>query len=71
MRSTRSAPMLTAASRMMPSKSGCSNGAMSKIRKKNEITRRISAPKIEPIALPVPPSSDVPPMTTAAIEFSV
>ncbi len=44
---------------------------MSKMRKKKEITRKMSAPKIEPIALPVPPSSEVPPMTTAAIEFKV
>src|SRR5882672_1406777 len=70
-RSTPSAPMLTAASRISPSNSGCSSGAMSKMRKKKEITRRIMAPKIEPMALPVPPSSDVPPMTTDAIELSV
>ena len=44
---------------------------MSKMRKKKEITRRIIAPNTEPIAPPVPPSSDVPPMTTEAIEFSV
>src|ERR1700737_2131180 len=54
MRRTLSAPMLTAARRMIPSKSGCSNGAISKIRKKNEMMRKISAPKIEPIALPAP-----------------
>ena len=41
--------MLTAASRISPSNSGCSSGAMSKMRKKKEMTRRISAPKIEPI----------------------
>ena len=44
---------------------------MSKMRKLKEMTRRTSAPKIEPMAPPVPPSSEVPPMTTAAIEFSV
>ena len=33
-RSTRSAPMLTAARRIIPSNSGCSSGAMSKMRKK-------------------------------------
>ena len=33
--------------------------------------RKISAPKIEPIALPEPPNSEMPPMTTAAIELSV
>ncbi len=63
--------MLTAASRMMPSNSGCSSGAMSKMRKKYEMTRRISAPNTEPIAPPLPPSSEVPPITTAAIEFKV
>ena len=56
---------------MIPSNSGCSSGAMSKMRKKKEITRRTRAPKIEPIAPPVPPSSEVPPITTAAIELSV
>src|SRR5271169_6218573 len=70
-RRTRSAPMLTAASKMMPSNSGCSSGAISKTRKKKEITRNMRAPKIEPIAPPVPPNSEVPPMTTAAIELSV
>src|SRR6202023_1528968 len=44
-RSTRSAPMLTAARRMIPSNSGCSSGAMSEMRKKNEMTLRIIAPK--------------------------
>ena len=44
---------------------------MSKMRKLNEIARITKAPNIEPIAPPVPPSSDVPPITTAAIEFSV
>ena len=41
------------------------------MRKLNEIVRSTSAPKIEPIAEPTPPSRDVPPITTAAIEFSV
>ena len=63
--------MLTAASRIRPSNSGCSKGAMSKMRKKKEMTRKIMAPKIEPMALPVPPSSEVPPMTTEAMELSV
>src|SRR6202034_4523434 len=67
-RNIRSAPMLTAARRMSPSNRGWSSGAISKIRKKKEITRRMSAPKIEPIAPPVPPRSDVPPITTEAIE---
>ena len=31
----------------------------------------MSAPTSEPMALPTPPISDVPPSTTAAIEFSV
>ena len=44
---------------------------MSKMRKKKEMTRKIMAPKIEPMALPVPPSSEVPPMTTEAMELSV
>ena len=43
---------------------------MSKIEEK-DMTRKIKAPKIEPIAPPVPPISDVPPITTAAIELSV
>ena len=63
--------MLTAARRMIPSNSGCSSGAILKMRKKKEMTRRISAPKTEPIAPPVPPSSEVPPITTEAIELSV
>src|ERR1700724_967505 len=61
-RSTPSAPMLTAASRIRPSNSGCSSGGMSKMRKKKEITRKIMAPKIEPRALPVPPRRGGPPM---------
>ena len=32
---------------------------------------QVKAPKIEPIAEPKPPNSDVPPITTAAIELSV
>ena len=35
------------------------------------MVRKASAPKIAPIALPVPPNSDTPPSTTAAIENSV
>ena len=35
------------------------------------MVRSTKAPKIEPTALPEPPDSDVPPITTAAIEFSV
>ena len=44
---------------------------MSKTRKLKEMTFKISVPKIDPIALPVPPKSDVPPITTEAIEESV
>ena len=40
-------------------------------RKQNEIARSTRAPKIEPMAPPEPPNSEVPPITTAAIEFSV
>ena len=35
------------------------------------MVRKASAPKIAPMALPVPPNSDTPPSTTAAIEYSV
>ena len=35
------------------------------------MVRSTKAPKIEPIALPAPPTSEVPPITTAAIELSV
>src|SRR5215213_5433060 len=70
-RSSLSPPMLTAARSTSPSKRGCRRGATSKMRKLNEIVRSTIAPIMDPMALPVPPRSDVPPMTTAAMEFSV
>ena len=42
-----------------------------RMRKLKATTRRISAPNIDPIAPPMPPNSEVPPITTAAIEFKV
>ena len=36
-----------------------------------KIVRSTIAPIIDPMALPVPPRSEVPPMTTAAMELSV
>ena len=44
---------------------------MSKTKSRSPTVRRTKAPKIEPMALPDPPNSDVPPITTAAIELSV
>ena len=38
---------------------------------RSPMVRSTKAPKIEPMALPTPPISEVPPITTAAIEFSV
>ncbi len=55
----------------MPSNKGCNSGAMLKMRKVKEITRRVAAPNAEPTTPPAPPSSDVPPITTEAMEFSV
>ena len=45
--------------------------ATSKMRKLKEMARMTRAPNSEPIAPPEPPMSEVPPITTAAIEFSV
>src|SRR5260370_41600686 len=70
-RSTPSAAILTAASKIRPSNSGCSKGAMSKMRKKKQMTRKIMAPKIEPMALPVPPSTEGRRMSTDARAVSV
>ena len=44
--------MLTAAKRIIPSKSGCRSGAISKTRKKKEITRKIADAVGEAIRMP-------------------
>src|SRR6266403_1460326 len=70
-RKMRAAPRLTAVSRTMPWKRGCQSGGRSKTKSRSSIVRRTKAPKIEPMALPAPPKSEVPPMTTEAIELRV
>ena len=67
----RSEPRLTANSSTTPTNSGCSTGFMSNTNSRSPTVRITNAPKIEPMALPEPPNSDVPPITTAAIELSV
>src|SRR6267142_2571181 len=70
-RRTRIAPRLTAPSRIRPWINGCMSGWMSKTKSRSLTVRKTNAPKIEPIAPPAPPISDVPPITTAAMELSV
>ena len=61
----------TASSSTTPWNSGCHSGSMSKTKSRSPMVRKASAPKIAPMALPLPPNSDTPPSTTAAIEYSV
>ena len=44
---------------MTPWNSGCHSGSRSKTNSRSPIVRNAKAPKIEPIALPAPPASDV------------
>jgi len=67
-RSMRSAPMLTAASRIIPSNRGCNQrGDVEHAEEKRDHAQDQCA-DMEPIAPPVPPRSEVPPITTEAME---
>ena len=49
------APRLTANSSTTPWKSGCHSGSKSKTKSRSPMVRKASAPKIAPMALPLPP----------------